>query len=130
VGAICKYRDQGKYKLHGFVLMPDHFHVLLTPGPEVTIERAVQLVKGGSARQIGLLLDYKFPIWQRGFSDHRIRDWQDYQTHMRYLEQNPAKRRLVASAAEYRWSSMSGDYVMDDVPQGLKLPGGVGERHG
>jgi putative transposase len=130
VGEICKYRDQGKYKLHGFVLMPDHFHVLLTPGPEVTIERAVQLVKGGSARQIGLLLDYKFPIWQRGFSDHRIRDWQDYQTHMRYLEQNPAKRRLVASAAEYRSSSMSGDYVMGDVPQGLKTLYGAGERHG
>ena len=120
VEAICKYRDQAKYKLHGFVLMPDHFHLLLTPGPEVTIERAVQFVKGGSARRIGLELDYKFPIWQRGFSDHRIRDLQDYQSHIRYLEQNPVKRRLVERTSKYPWSSASGAYVMDDIPQGLK----------
>jgi putative transposase len=130
IEAILHYRDQGKYKLHGFVLMPDHFHLLLTPGREVTVERAVQLVKGGSARRIGIALNYKFPIWQRGFSDHRIRDMQDHRDHMNYLEQNPVKRRLVEAASEYAWSSVSGAYAMDDVPQGLKPLSGVGERHG
>jgi putative transposase len=120
IEAILKYRDQAKYKLHGFVLMPDHFHLLLTPGPDVTLERAVQFAKGGSARRIGLELNYKFPIWQRGFSDHRIRDLQDYRNHMNYMEQNPLKRRFVETPSEYAWSSASGAYVMDDGPQGLK----------
>ena len=79
----------------------------------------VQFVKGRSARRIGLELNSKFPIWQRGFSDHRIRDVQDYLVHANYLEQNPVKRRLVETASEYPWSSASGAW-MDDVPQGLK----------
>jgi putative transposase len=120
VQVILKYRDEDKYRLHGFVVMPEHFHAILTPGPDVAVERAVQFVKGGSARQIGLALNYKFPIWQRGFSDHRIRDAQDYGDHMNYLEQNPVKRRLVELASAYEWSSATGAYVMDDVPQGLK----------
>jgi putative transposase len=65
-------------------------------------------------------LNYKFPIWQRGFSDHRIRDSQDYRNHMNYLTQNPVKRRLVETPSEYAWSSASGAFVLDDEPQGLK----------
>jgi putative transposase len=34
IETILHYRDQGKYKLHGFVLMPHHFHLLLTLGQE------------------------------------------------------------------------------------------------
>jgi putative transposase len=37
----------GKFKLHDFVVMPDHFHVLLTVDGNTSIERAVQLIKGG-----------------------------------------------------------------------------------
>jgi putative transposase len=130
IETILHYRDQGKYKLHGFVLMPDHFHLLLTLGQEVTVERAVQFVKGGSARRIGIALNYKFPIWQRGFSDHRIGDAQDYRVHLNYLEQNPVKGRLVESASEHGWSSAGGAFAMDEVPQGLKPLSSVGERHG
>ena len=39
------YRDQNKYLLHEFVLMPNHFHLLITP--VLSLERALQLIKGG-----------------------------------------------------------------------------------
>jgi putative transposase len=41
------YRVQQRYLLHEFVLMPEHFHVLLTPAPMVSLEKAVQFIKGG-----------------------------------------------------------------------------------
>ncbi|MGO9088987.1 MAG: transposase [Candidatus Sulfotelmatobacter sp.] len=41
------YRRLGKFELHAFVLMPDHVHLLLTPAADVTLERVMQLVKGG-----------------------------------------------------------------------------------
>jgi len=41
------YRAQGKYQLHEFAVMPDHFHVLLTVDVDMTIEKAVQFIKGG-----------------------------------------------------------------------------------
>ncbi len=45
VQVLPSYRSQHKYLLHEFVLMPDHFHLLITP--TLTLERAMQLIKGG-----------------------------------------------------------------------------------
>jgi REP element-mobilizing transposase RayT len=41
---VLNYSSQEKYLLHEFVLMPDHFHRLITPLS--TLERALQLIKG------------------------------------------------------------------------------------
>ncbi|MGC1372214.1 MAG: transposase [Candidatus Sulfotelmatobacter sp.] len=50
---LYDYREQRKFRLHEFVVMPDHFHLLLTVGSELTIERAVQFIKGGFAFRAG-----------------------------------------------------------------------------
>jgi putative transposase len=114
---LIEYRDKGIYKLHAFVVMPDHIHVLLTPGENVALERAVQHVKGGSARKIGEGMLMRSPVWQRGFSDHRIRDGLDYWEHVRYFEQNPERRRLAEALADYPWSSAAGQYHLDVMPE-------------
>ena len=115
-----KYREAGEFALHGFVLMPDHFHVLMTPASDKTLERCVQMIKGGSAHAIRNAWAMMFPIWQRGFSDHRVRDAADFESHVRYIEMNPVKARLVSEPREYRWSSASGFVTLDEVAQGLK----------
>ena len=120
IETLLHYRSQQSYLLHAFVLMPDHFHLLLTPGPAMSLERAVQYIKGGSARRICQKLSYRFPVWQRGFSDHRIRDPLDYETHLRYIHANPVKQRLALALAEYPWTSASGRFPSDEPPQGLK----------
>jgi putative transposase len=120
IEALLHYRDQGAFALHSFVLMPDHFHVLVTPSSDTTLERAVQFIKGGSAHRMRGERTSASPVWQRGFSDHRIRDAGDYASHVRYIEQNPIRKRLVTSEKDYRWSSASGTYNMDPVPEGLK----------
>jgi putative transposase len=121
VETLLHYQRQGAYLVHAFVLMPEHFHLLLTPA-DVPLERAVMYIKGGSARKIGERLASQFPVWQRGFSDHRIRDGQDYERHVAYIEQNPVKRGLGSTPGEYRWSSASTGFELDDAPQGLKPP--------
>jgi putative transposase len=131
VRTLLHYRGRGEFALHEFVLMPDHFHVLLTPAVNKTLERCVQMVKGGSAHAIRAERMMKFPVWQRGFSDHRIRDAADYSTHVRYMELNPVRARLVLDPGEYRWSSISVPMALDEVPQGLKpLVRAVSVRHG
>jgi REP-associated tyrosine transposase len=62
VEQISACRDRGFYKLHAFVLMPEHLHVLLTPGDETTIEKAMQMIKGGSAHRIGIERPQAVPI--------------------------------------------------------------------
>lgn len=120
VDTLFRYRDEGAYEVHAFARMPDHFHVLLTPAPEKTLERAVQCIKGGSAHSIRGQLNFRLPVWQRGFSDHRIRDQQEYAIHERYIEANPVKSRLAATIGDYPWSSASGRFKLDDPPQRLK----------
>jgi putative transposase len=100
--------------------MPDHFHVLLTPGPATSLERAIQFIKGGSAKAIGDALHFRFPVWQRGFSDHRIRDAADYAIHVNYIACNPVRKRLSEFPAAYPWSSASAKFHCDKIPQGLK----------
>ena len=125
-----RYRGAGKFALHAFVLMPEHFHILLTPGAAVSLERAVMHIKGGSAHTMREKLGFRFPVWQRGFSDHRIRDVRDYSAHLLYIEQNPVKRRLVEIAKEYPWSSACGGFRLDEPPQGLKPRPMRRDRHG
>src|ERR1039457_4667128 len=67
VQRILKCRDQEAYQLHEFVLMPNHFHVLMTPGGTTTLEKAMQLIKGGSSHEIHAHRGNKMEIWQVGF---------------------------------------------------------------
>lgn len=120
VEMLLHYREDGAFALHAFTLMPDHFHLLLTPMEDKTIERVMQYVKGGSAHAIREKLNISFPIWQRGFSDHRIRSLGDFEGHVQYIERNPVERRLSATPQDYPWSSASGRYRLDRLPQRLK----------
>lgn len=117
---LQRHRAAGKYALHAFVLMPDHFHLLLTPAQDVALERVVQLIKGGSSHALGESLGLRFPVWQRGFSDHRIRDLGDCDEHLRYIHGNPVKAGLVTGEKRFAWSSATAKWAMDAVPQRLK----------
>jgi putative transposase len=130
VDNFVRYQQVQAFALHAFVLMPNHFHILLTPVRDKTLERAVQLINGGSAHTLGKELHLRFPVWRRGFSDHRIRDAADYDVHVRYIEQNPVREHLVRKAKEYRWSSATGAFELDPTPQGLKPAERVAGRHG
>ncbi|MGH9602658.1 MAG: transposase, partial [Terriglobales bacterium] len=44
-------RRKDRFLLHEFVLMPDHFHILLTPAPEVSLEKAMQFIKLSKERR-------------------------------------------------------------------------------
>ena len=94
------YRREGADKLHAFVVMPDHIHLILTP-QAITLERAVGPIKGGFSHRLAS----KFPVWQRGFTDHRIRDTEDLEVRRSYLLQNPVRARLAASGELYPYSS-------------------------
>jgi putative transposase len=94
------YRHAGRYKLHAFVVMPDHVYLIVTP-QGITIERAMGLIKGGFSHRMAS----NFPVWQRGYTDHRIRDAEDMETRRRYLHLNPVRGGLAVAAEMYPYSS-------------------------
>jgi putative transposase len=112
------YRRQDKYLLHEFVLMPDHFHLLLTP--TVTLERALQLIKGGFSFRARKELGFAGEIWQPSFYDRRVRDMEECCAYRQYIHRNPVKRGLVSAAADYPYSSARPGFELDSFPQRLK----------
>jgi putative transposase len=117
---LYEYRGQGKFRVHEFVVMPEHFHLLLTVACHMSIENAVQFVKGGSAFRMGRELGFKTPAWQRGFSEVRVLDADRYKRIAEYIRNNPVRRQLVLRAEDFRYSSANAGFELDPPPQGLK----------
>jgi putative transposase len=118
IEVLLGYRDQGKYLLHEFVVMPDHIHLVLTPAGDVSLERAVQFVKGGYAYRLRKM--EKIPVWQESFTNHRIRDSDDYQRHCEYVRLNPVRAGLTGDVRAYPFSSANSTFGLDAMPLGLK----------
>ena len=117
---LHEYRAQQKFRLHEFVVMPDHFHALLTVECDLTIERAVQFIKGGFAFRAGRELGFRAPVWQKGFSEVRITDGDAFLRTAEYIRNNPVARHLEVVAAQYPYSSAHPGFELDPPPQGLK----------
>jgi len=122
---IFHYRDAGYFLVHRYVLMPDHLHiVVLTPTVSTSLEKAVQLIKGGSSHEIGRLRGMRFPVWHQGFTEHQIRDQRDFDSHSRYVDENAVKAHLALTPAQYPYGSASGRFALDPWPvaSGAKAP--------
>jgi putative transposase len=113
---IFHYRNRGSYLVHRHVVMPEHLHPLLTPGKTTTLEKSVQLIKGGSSREIGKLPGTRFPVWQAGFTEHQIRDEADFDVHVKYIDGNPVKASLAAEPSQYSHGSAAGKFTLDSWP--------------
>jgi putative transposase len=107
------------YALHAFVIMPDHLHLLITPIESV--EKSMQLIKGGFSFRAKKEFEWNGEIWQPGFSDHRIRDEEDWIRHVEYIRSNPVDAKLVEDIALYEFMGLP-DIAF---PRGLK-PGSIG----
>ena len=107
----------GKFELHEFVIMPDHVHLLMTLPVDMTIEKAMQLIKGGFSYRLRREFGYQGEVWQRGFSEVRISDGQSFMQHREYIVQNPVKAGLVETAEQYPYSYT---YLAKQKAQGLK----------
>ncbi len=115
---LLGYRSQEKYLLHEFVLMPDHFHLLITP--LLTLERALQLIKGGFSFRAKKELGFGGEIWEKSFYDRRVRDWGEYSAFRQYIHRNPVKKGLALVPEEYPYGSARTGMALDAVPRRLK----------
>ncbi len=109
-------RARGRYQIHAFVLMPDHVHLILTPAPGVSIEKALQYIKGG----FSFRLKSKMPVWEKSFTLRRIEDPRDYDSHRDYIHANPVRAHLCELAEHFSWSSANPAFNVDPEPDHLR----------
>jgi len=122
---LFECRDRGTFRLHEFVIMPDHLHLLLTPGSTTSLERAIMMIKGGSSHEIHRVRGHKMEIWQAGFHDVTVRDEIDYLARREYIRMNPVKAGLIESPEDWPFGSASGRFQLDPMPERLRWPQGL-----
>ena len=93
--------EAGRFRLHDFVIMPDHVHLLMTVDENVTIEKAMQFIKGGFSFRLRKELGYAGEVWQRGFSEVRVKDRQSFVRRRQYIAENPVRAGLAEAAETF-----------------------------
>ena len=117
---LYHYRSEQKFLLHEFVIMPNHLHLLITPIAPTTLEKAIQHIKGGFSFRAKKELGIQGEMWQTSFHDRRVRDLAEYIKFQSYIWNNPVSAGLSSQPQEFPFSSASGKFELDDVPQRLK----------
>ena len=96
----------GHSELGAYAILANHVHVLLLP--KILPARLLQSLKGSTARQANVILGRSGEMfWQAESYDHWVRNEEERQRIIAYIEENPVKAGLVQRASDYRWSSAS-----------------------
>ena len=120
VDVMEHYRNEQKFLLHGFVVMPNHLHAMVSLTKDISVEKAVQFIKGGFSFRAKRELGFDLEIWHKGFSEIRVFSEEAFSARRVYMHQNPVRARLVRSATDWEYSSASGRYEVDACPEYLR----------
>ena len=101
IDVLRSYVAARKFNVHDFVVMPDHVHLLMTVNGDISIEKAVQFIKGGFSYRLKKETGYAGEVWQKGFSEVRVNDKESFAKHREYIAENPVKLGLVSSPEDY-----------------------------
>ena len=104
VDVLAENRQKKRFLLHEFVIMTNHFHLLLTPAEEIPLEKAMQYIKGAFSYRAKREIHFAFEIWQASFVNHRLRDAEDYKHHHTYIWENPIRAGLSEGPELFAWS--------------------------
>jgi putative transposase len=100
-------RQHFSMSIYGYVLMPEHVHLLLSEPERGTLADAIHFLKLAFSKRLrsrrGNTESCIF--WQKRYYDRNIRDEEEFKVKLRYLHRNPVKRGLVKEAADWTWSS-------------------------
>ncbi|MGH9440276.1 MAG: REP-associated tyrosine transposase [Terriglobia bacterium] len=137
VQRLEEVREATHFLLAGWVLMPEHFHLLIRPGPAETTPAIMKALKEASATRIlktlrgnaehpwcrGTLARLRLPptvhdeshyrLWQRRFYPFNVFSEKKFQEKLDYMHNNPVVRGLVSSPGDWPWSSWRFYYLGD-----------------
>jgi putative transposase len=92
-------------KIHAYVLMPNHVHLLATPGNTDSISRTTQSIGRNYVQYFNECVGGSGTIWEGRYRATVVDSKNYLLTCSRYIELNPVRGGLVKKPADYRWSS-------------------------
>lgn len=114
-------KRERQFVLDAIVILPDHLHTVMTlPDGDSDFSGRWRRIKSMFSREVATLEGIskkrrgEFPIWQRRFWEHTIRDEDDYARHVDYIHYNPVKHGHAIRVADWPYSSFH-RYVREDI---------------
>jgi putative transposase len=106
VESLERTRRSYGFRVYGYVVMPEHVHLLVSETEVKVLAKAIQALKIAVARRA---LHYRradgATFWQKRYYDHNVRTDESFLEKLRYLHRNPVKRGLVQKPEDWKWSS-------------------------
>ena len=118
---LDRAREKHGFLLLGYVIMPDHVHLVLLPPEGMKMGLVIREIKSRSAKQYFAESNIGTPnakrvFWQRRCYDHNCRNLETMKEKIRYCHKNPVNRGLVNDPADWEWSSYTWYQGRRDVP--------------
>jgi putative transposase len=102
VSSLEHIRHEYGMRVFGYVIMPEHVHLLLSEPERATLAQALQALKVSVAKRAQQKGDV---FWQKRYYDRNVRDHEEFVEKLRYMHRNPVKRGLVEKPEDWPWSS-------------------------
>jgi putative transposase len=100
-----RMRERYRFAVIGYVVMPEHVHLLISEPLIGDPSRVIQAVKLGVSRRLAAEGEFSGQFWQRRFYDFNLWSQQKEIEKLKYMDRNPVARGLAASPEDWRWSS-------------------------
>jgi len=124
VKILVEVRDRYGFKLVGYVVMPEHIHLLISEPPNTTPSKVMQVLKQRvsrwlrrnprtrtNPRQLRLPFrqahDFLLQFWQPRFYDFNVWSQKKFVEKLHYMHMNPVERNLVTYPRDWPWGSFS-----------------------
>jgi putative transposase len=102
---LAFYKKQHQFMLIGFVLMPDHVHLIIHPNGKTPVNMIMHDYKSYTAQIINKWFHRTGPFWQPEFNDRLIRGRDELKRELDYIHNNPIVAGLVKTREDYSYSS-------------------------
>jgi putative transposase len=121
--AMANTQKRYAFRLLGYCLMTNHFHLLLRPGPGQSISRILQSLTIAHTWRYHRRHHTVGHVWQGRFKSPVVQGDEHLLTVLRYIEANPLRAGMVSDLSEYRWSSYQShglgrpDHLLSPMPE-------------
>jgi putative transposase len=100
VEVLERMRCRFEMCVYGYVIMPEHVHLLVSEPRRKLLADAIHHLKLSFAKRLGAGV-----FWQKRYYDRNVRSEHEFKRVLRYIHRNPVKRGLVGEPGEWKWSS-------------------------
>jgi putative transposase len=106
VRTIEDMRRRFQMRMYGYVVMPEHVHLLVSEPPDAALAEAIHYLKLSFAKRARSARPPESgSFWQKRYYDRNVRNYREFTVKLRYLHRNPVRRGLIGDAADWKWSS-------------------------